>query len=294
MRELTYIVPPAEDGRKLEGLLKNRMHLSAHRVSALKFQGGILLDGIPTHTDARVRVGQCISVRLQDIGQQLAPSGIHVPILYRDEDVLVIDKPAPMPSVRGHHTDENCLENAVIESLGCPENFVWRPVNRLDKGTSGLMAAAMNAHAHDRLQRMLHTKSFVREYLAVTEGAPQEDEGVIDRPIAVIEGVRRGIREDGKRSVTHYRVLQRASNGRALIRLRLETGRTHQIRVHLASLGCPITGDYLYGTPLPALPGRFALHAASLCFVHPVSGETLSFTAPLPPALQNLLEEEKQ
>ena len=138
---------------------------------------------------------------------------------------------------------------------------------------------------------MLHTGQYVREYLAVTEGAPQADAGVIDRPIGHAEGVRRCVDPAGRRAVTHYAVLERAANGRALLRLRLETGRTHQIRVHLQSLGCPIAGDYLYGESLPQLAGRFALHAARMQLTHPMTGETLTFESPLPEALAALLKE---
>jgi len=226
---------------------------------------------------------------MEDHGPAMTPYGVPLNVVYRDEDVLVVDKPAPLPSIRSVHQDEKTLENAVYAYFGCPEGYVYRPVSRLDKGTSGLMPIALNAYAHDRMQRALHTQDYVREYLAVTEGAPGEDAGVIDLPIGMENGVKRRIDPDGKRAVTHYRVLKRFENGRALIRLRLETGRTHQIRVHLSAQGCPIVGDFLYGTETDELPGRFALHAAYLEFVHPVTGERLTFESDLPAALAALL-----
>ena len=135
----------------------------------------------------------------------------------------------------------------------------------------------------------LHTGAFVREYLAVTQGVPDPPEGVIDAPIARLgEGARRIVRPDGQRAITHYRV-EETSHGRALLRLRLETGRTHQIRVHLAHIGCPIAGDYLYGQPLDALPGRFALHSAYLHLTQPITGQAVEQSEPLPGALRALL-----
>ena len=153
------------------------------------------------------------------------------------------------------------------------------------------MAVARTAHAQDLLQRLLHTNEFIREYLAVVEGAPPEAGGVIDLPIAKAEGatIRREVRPNGRPARTFYRVLEKRG-GRSLLRLRLDTGRTHQIRVHLAALGCPVAGDFLYGTELACLPGRFALHSAYVRLRHPVTGEWLERESPLPPALGALLE----
>jgi len=291
MRKLEYIVPPKDAGRTVGALLTARLRLSRHRISSLKFSGGILLDGMPAHTGVRVRAGQILAVILEDGVSALQPCELPLTVPYRDDDLLVVDKPAPLPSIHSARQSADTLENAVFTYLGCPERFAYRPVSRLDKGTSGLMPVALNAHMHDRMQRLLHTESYVREYLAVTEGAPAADAGVIDAPIGFEAGVRRRVCAGGKPAVTHYLVLRRAANGRALLRLRLETGRTHQIRVHLLSLGCPVAGDYLYGRALPQLPGRFALHAAYLSFTHPLTGERISFESPLPSALGELLEE---
>ncbi|MBQ3303211.1 MAG: RluA family pseudouridine synthase, partial [Clostridia bacterium] len=155
-----------------------------------------------------------------------------------------------------------------------------------------LMAAAMNAHAAQRLQKQLHTDAFVREYLAVVEGR-MSGEGIIDAPIKMEDAatVRRVVDfEKGKPAVTHYRV-ERAGDRLSLVRLRLETGRTHQIRVHLAHLGHPIVGDFLYGTEGPRLPGRFALHSTHIRLIHPVTGDIIERTSPLPEALAALFEQ---
>ena len=290
MRTLEYTIPPQEAGRRLEYVLRAHLGLSEHRLRSLKFADCILLDGVPAHVNRTVSAGQVVAVQLLEEGAKLLPYELPLRVPYRDADVLIVDKPAPLPSIASARQDAATLENAVYAYLGCPADFVYRPVSRLDKGTSGLMPIALNAVAHARMQRMLHTGQYVREYLAVTEGAPMADCGVIDRPIGHAEGVRRCIDANGKRAVTHYTVLERAANGRALLRLRLETGRTHQIRVHLQALGCPVAGDYLYGMPLAQLPGRFALHAARLQLTHPMTGEMLAFESPLPDALAALMK----
>lgn len=291
MRTLEYAVSAQEEGWPLLHILQRRLCLSHHRISSLKFSGGILLDGQNAHTGVRVHAGQRITVCLRDTGVLLVPYRLPLRVLWQDEDVLVVDKPAPLPAISSAHQDKLTLENAVYAHLGCPEGFVYRPVSRLDKGTSGLMPIAMNAYAHDRMQRMLHSERHERVYLAVTEGAPPRDSGVIDLPLGRAAGVKRCIDPCGKPARTYYTVLRRVDNGRTLIRLRLETGRTHQIRVHLQALGCPIVGDYLYGKALESLPGRFALHASQLAFLHPVTGAMLRFESPLPPEIEELLKE---
>ena len=288
MRELRCAVPATLNGHRLETVLTGVLRLSRHRITSLKFSGGIRLDGQPAHTGVTVRAGQTVAVRLEDAKAALVPWPLPLRMAYRDDDLLIVDKPAPLPAIHSARQDEKTLENAVYAYLGCPQRFSYRPVSRLDKGTSGLMPVALNAHMHDRMQRLLHTPGYVREYLAVVEGAPPAPEGVCDAPIGHDAGVRRCVSPDGKPAVTHYRVL-RQGNGRSLLRLRLETGRTHQIRVHMLSLGCPVAGDYLYGSPLPELNGRFALHSAYLSFRHPLTGESLTLESPLPEALAALL-----
>ena len=288
MRKLTHIVTDGEDGRRLGSLLTGPLGLSRHRVSSLKFSGGILLDGQAAHTGAAVHAGQVVEILLTDGPSDLTPYDLPLIIPYRDQDLLIVDKPAPLPAIHSARQDARTLENAVYAALGCPADFCYRPVSRLDKGTSGLMPVALNAHMHARMQKLLHTPDYAREYLAVVEGAPPENAGVCDAPIGHGEGVRRVVTPDGKPCRTHYRVLKRA-NGRCLLWLRLDTGRTHQIRVHMAHLGCPVAGDGLYGTALPALPGRFALHSARLAFTHPLTGAHIALESPLPEELAGLM-----
>ena len=291
---MRYRVTEAEDGWKLLRVLRDSMGLSGSAVQGAKWEARILLDGESAHTNVRVRAGQEVTFVEKEKAPVYvtAPYALQVPVVYRDEHLLIVDKPAPLASQSSRNHPDNTLENALFSMLGCPEGWIYRPVNRLDKGTSGLMAVACSAHAQYRLQQALHTPDFRRVYLAVTRGLPPEESGVIDLPIAKAPGatVRRVIAPsgEGKPSVTHYEVLE-SRGGLALLRLELETGRTHQIRVHLAALGCPVFGDFLYGEESDRLPGRFALHSHQLSLTHPVTGERLSFVSPLPEALRDLL-----
>ena len=265
------------------------MNLSRSLFSSLKFSGGLTLDGNPVRADARVQAGQALCARWQEEPALiLTPYALPFEIPYQDEHYLIIDKPAPLPTLCSARQEGPTLENALYARLGCPDDFVFRPVNRLDKGTSGLLAAARDAHAQQLLQRQLHTDSFVREYLAVCRGHLPKTEGTVDLPIARGDGVKREVRPDGVRAVTHYRV-ESETEAYSLVRLRLETGRTHQIRVHMAALGCPVAGDYVYGQPDSRLPGRFALHASGLRFTHPFTGKETGAESPLPAELKALM-----
>ena len=287
----TLVIPPEMDGWKLRSAAVNGLHVSSGEFKRAKFHGQMTLDGTIVHADARVKAHQTLVLTVPE-AEHARPQAAHIPlsIAYEDEHFWIIDKPAPLPTAASSRQEGPTLENALFSHLGQPEAFVYRPVNRLDKGTSGLMIAAKTAHAQHMLQGMLHTDGFVREYLAVVDGAPEADEGWIDLPIGKAEGatVKREVRADGRQARTFYRVIQRGE--RSLIRLRLDTGRTHQIRVHMSALGCPVTGDFLYGRELESLPGRFALHSAFLRLRHPFTGEWLERESALPPALEQLLD----
>ena len=291
MPRLDHLVTEAEAGRTVKSVALRAMLLSRSMFSHLKFSGGLTLDGRPVHADVRLIPGQILTAQWEEHGAAaLTPHAADVRIVYEDDDYLVVDKPAPLPTLCSARQEGPTLENALYDRLGCPAGYTFRPVNRLDKGTSGLMAVARSAHAQQLLQRQLHTDAFVREYLAVCSGHPPAEAGTIDLPIGKAgAGPRREIRQDGQRAVTHYRVEDTGGDW-TLVRLRLETGRTHQIRVHLSASGCPIVGDYLYGQADPRLPGRFALHACTLRFIQPLTGERVDCVSALPEGLNALMQ----
>ncbi len=287
MRRLTAVAGEKDAGRRVKCFVRGDMGVSCGQFKALKARNGLLVNGAPVHANHALKPGDAVTVLLEDApgDKAVMPEDGPVNVVYEDEDILILDKPAPLPCQCSPKQPAGTLENRLAFRYRDDPGFVFRPLNRLDKGTSGLMAAAKNAHAAQRLQRQLHTDDFVREYLAVVEGR-MAGEGVIDAPIAKAEGatVRRIVDANGKPAVTRYRAVLTGER-RSIVRLRLETGRTHQIRVHLSHIGHAIVGDFLYGAEDPALPGRFALHSTCLRLVHPVTGEVVERESPLPSEL---------
>ncbi|MBQ9409359.1 MAG: RluA family pseudouridine synthase [Clostridia bacterium] len=294
MKTLFCVTQPEDEGRLIWRIVRGKMGVSARQLSRAKVANALRLDGVSVHADRRVQAGQTVSIDIYDDAPAYTPEADSAPVnvVYEDEDLIVIDKPAPLATQSSPRQPDNTLENRLAYRWGSEGDFIFRPVNRLDKGTSGLMAVAKHAHAQLILSQQLHTPDFVREYLAVCEGAPEPASGTVALPIAKMGGatVRREVRPDGKPSVTHYRT-ESTGNGLSLIRLRLETGRTHQIRVHMSAIGCPVAGDFLYGRELQNLPGRFALHSAHMRFVHPETKARMRFDSALPEELARLFHE---
>lgn len=294
MRRLTLTIDAAREGKDVNTLLRKELRLSGSSVRRAKQQpDGILLDGAPVFTTARVRAGQTLSVAVGDRAgsDQIAPVPGPLDIRYEDEDLLVVCKDGftPVHPSQGHHGDT--LANRLLAHYAAQGlTAAFHPVNRLDRGTSGLMAVAKHAHAHELLQQQLQAGQLARTYLAVCQGIPAAAAGTIEAPIGRAPGsvLRRMVTPEGAFARTHYQVLQ-TGRGRSLVRLTLDTGRTHQIRVHLAHLGCPLVGDFLYGEETAELPDRFALHSAAIRLCQPITGVPLALEAPLPPDLAGLL-----
>ena len=293
-RRLELRVTEAMAGEKIDTLLRRELHLSGTVIRRVKWlEDGILLDGVRAITGQRASAGQLLSVRVADPDHKgiMLPTPGPLDIVYEDGDLLVLNK-APGVTVHpgpGHYADTLCNFIAYYyQQRGITADV--HPVQRLDRGTSGLMVVAKHPHAQERLKRQLHTPDFRRGYLAVCDGAPKPAEGVIDVPIgrAPDSLVARRVDPAGQRALTRYRTL-RTGQGRALVELELDTGRTHQIRVHMAHIGCPLTGDFLYGTEDHSLIARPALHSARLSLLHPVTGERMAWELPLPEDMARLV-----
>ena len=294
MRILTHTVLPEEEGRMVKGILRGSLQLSYTLLKSLKWrENAILLNGQSVHVNAIVHAGDVVSVALSERTprEDLYCENTAAPnIVYEDEDLLVLNKPA---GVAMHPKADDAAAPSLAAMLTgyLGEGSVPHFVSRLDKGTSGLLIAAKSGYVHDRLRRALHSSELRREYRAVAVGLVTPPCGVINAPIGRADGsiIRRCVREDGLASRTEYEVLQTTERF-TLLRLRPETGRTHQLRVHMAYLGHPLAGDWLYGTEDKTLIARPALHSYELWFTQPVTGQELHFTAPIPQDMQRLLE----
>ena len=294
MRILTHTVLPEEDGRMVKGILRGSLQLSYTLLKSLKWrENAILLNGQSVHVNAIVHAGDVVSVALSERTprEDLYCENTAAPnIVYEDEDLLVLNKPA---GVAMHPKADDAAAPSLAAMLTgyLGEGSVPHFVSRLDKGTSGLLIAAKSGYVHDRLRRALHSSELRREYRAVAVGQVTPPRGVINAPIGRADGsiIRRCVREDGLVSRTEYEVL-RTTERFTLLRLRPETGRTHQLRVHMAYLGHPLAGDWLYGTEDKNLIARPALHSYELWLTQPVTGQELHFTAPIPQDMQRLLE----
>lgn len=296
-RYLTLAVPAELDGTEVNTLLRRVLGLSGTVLRRVKWlPDGITLDGTRVNVRVRARACQTLSVRLTEPARKsgLVPREGPLDILFEDRDLVVVNKAAGVSIHPGPGHYDNTLGNFLLwhyDREGEPADF--HPVHRLDRGTSGLLVVAKHAHAQENLKSGLHTGTFRRSYLAVCDGCPSPASGLIDAPLGPEDGslVAQTVRPDGKPARTRYRVLQ-ALGPRSLVELELETGRTHQIRVHMAYIGCPLTGDFLYGSENRALIARPALHSARLELVQPITGERLAFSAPLPEDMAALIPEE--
>lgn len=293
-RYLTLPITPDLAGLEVNTLLRRQLGLSGTVLRRVKWlPDGITVDGTRVNVRYRVTEGQALSVRLTDpdTAAQPVPAEGPLDLIYEDDDLVVVNK---APGVLVHpshgHFDDTIGNFLMAHYRQAGDEAGFHPVHRLDKGTTGLLVIAKHPYGQEKLKKQLHTGGFRRVYLAVCDGCPRPLQGVIDVPIGLVDGslIAREVRPDGQPARTHYRVLQ-SCGPRSLVELELDTGRTHQIRVHMAHIGFPLTGDFLYGTENRDLIGRPALHSARLELTHPVTGERLGFDCPLPDDMTQLL-----
>lgn len=285
MRELQFTIPEAYDGVRLKGFLRRYCGISARLLTALKKEPhGILVNDKHAIVLETLHTGDVVTLRLPEDKKELPPVEIPLRLIYEDADLLVVDKPAGMPVHPSPGHDCDSLANAVTAYFqGKGEQVSIRPVYRLDKDTTGVMLLAKNAFAAARLAKGVH-----KGYLAVCEGVLQGS-GTETGPIGLCPGhsIQRAVIPDGVPAVTHWKAV--SDNGAyTLLRVQIETGRTHQIRVHMAHLHHPLAGDDMYGGGLEQIC-RQALHCAEIAFCHPVTGERYSLFAPLPEDMGRLL-----
>lgn len=285
-RNFLYHITEEYANYTISSYLKSKNYPHAVMVHLKKTPESILLNGRWEYVNTRVKTGDSLEIKLieTESSEKIPPVYAPFSILYEDEDILVIDKPANMPIHPSLNHYENTLANAVCyyyANQGIP--YTFRCVNRLDKNTTGLTIIAKHMLSSAILSQDVAVKSIKREYLAIVAGET-DDSGTIDAPIGRKDAstIERQIDyAHGEHAVTHYRKID-TKNGYTLLSLRLETGRTHQIRVHMSSIGHPLLGDFLYHPASTELP-RQALHSHKLEFIHPITKEPMEFTAPMPP-----------
>lgn len=318
MTEFNYIVTDKDKELSVKELLRRNFHFSSRLMTKLKHQDLVTLNGQPVRGWMTPLPGDKLTVKLPEETCDFPPEDIPISVVFEDKDLLVINK---QPGYVVHPTKgkpNHTIANGIMKKMiDYGESYKIRFANRLDMNTSGLLLIAKNSFTQDRLIRQMKANIIEKRYLAVVDGIIEKDSGNVNAPIGrpdpdEVERWILPVSEGGYDSVTHYRVLERFGSGYTLVELRLETGRTHQIRVHMASIGHPVTGDHLYNNGDPflyrKLHGDFrriegaeekstseyidrqALHAYKLSFIHPVTNEKTELEAPLPDDIKSLIE----
>lgn len=293
----THRVTMEDEGKMLKQILQNQFRFSRRMLSRLRINQLVTVNGEIQYMSARLKEGDLIEIRMpEDEVDHIPPQPVDFTVVYEDEDLIIIDKP---PNLVVHPTRgylDHTLANGLIyywSQRG--EKHKVRPVTRLDRDTSGLMVVGKHAYTHAFLAEQMAYKRYERSYMAIVHGKVAEDQGTIDRPILINDEEKqygRVVEEgEGLEAITHFQVLERFSRA-TLLKLDLETGRTHQIRVHLSSIGHPIIGDAMYGKGEEDKEWilRQALHSCYLRLFHPRKREWMEFSSCLPPDMEKCLE----
>lgn len=285
---LTYTVSKAEEGQKVSNILRSKLNISSRLLTKLKMNKKILVNDLPVFSSHIVNSGDFITIKIDfEEEDYIEAENIPLDILYEDEFLLAVNKPAGIVVHPSSYHLNGTLANGVKFYLN--NNKKIRPINRLDRDTSGIVLFAKNEYIQECMKQ---ENTMEKEYLTILTGLLNEKYGTIDAPIArkpdsIMERV---VNESGQTAITHYKVLEECNlENLSLVQVKLETGRTHQIRVHFAYKGHSILGDTLYGIET-SLINRQALHAWRLSFVHPMSKEQILIVAPLPEDMKKVLE----
>ena len=294
-RNIDYIIDEDSAGLRVEQFLRRKRYSGQNLSEIKRMPKSILVNGVHYYMRQELSKGDHLQVRICETknSEKIPPTNLPLNIIYEDEDLLVLNKPAGMPIHPSLNNYTNSMANALayyFQSQGKP--FIFRCCNRLDRDTSGLTIVSKHLVSGSILSDMTKYREVHREYLAIALGSVTPSEGTIQAPLGRKEGtiIERTVDwEHGEDAVTHYKVVKEA-NGHSLVSLRLETGRTHQIRIHMKYLGYPLIGDYLYNPDMEYMT-RQALHSHHMEFTHPITGEHMSFTAPLPEDMARVMQE---
>ena len=294
-RNIDYIIDEDSAGLRVEQFLRRKRYSGQNLSEIKRMPKSILVNGVHYYMRQELSTGDHLQVRICETqnSEKIPPTKLPLDIVYEDEDLLVLNKPAGMPIHPSLNNYTNSIANALayyFQSQGKP--FIFRCCNRLDRDTSGLTIVSKHLVSGSILSDMTKYREVHREYLAIARGSVTPSEGTIQAPLGRKEGtiIERNVDwEHGEDAVTHYKVVKEA-NGHSLVSLRLETGRTHQIRIHMKYLGYPLIGDYLYNPDMEYMT-RQALHSHHMEFTHPITGEHMSFTAPLPEDMVRVMQE---
>lgn len=285
-KEISVIITSELDSKSVGYIISNRLKLSRTIVAKLKnYEKGIILNGERVRTNTLVKVGDELILNIpEQKSLKVKQSNIFLDILYEDDDVIVVNKPPNMPSHPSKNCTEGTLANALMYYFG-GKDFVFRVITRLDKDTSGVVLVAKNHYSAQRLNEEMRKGEIKKEYIALVNGRVNNEKGEINLPIKKERGVLHVVSPEGKDAKTLYFV-EKIFKNTSLVRLVPLTGRTHQLRVHMKSMGNPIYGDWLYGA---AQRGeRCRLHCRKLEFMHPVTREKISVEAPVPEDITKL------
>ena len=294
-RNIDYIIDEDSAGLRVEQFLRRKRYSGQNLSEIKRMPKSILVNGVHYYMRQELSNGDHLQVRICETknSEKIPPTNLPLDIIYEDEDILVLNKPAGIPIHPSLNNYTNSMANALayyFQSQGKP--FIFRCCNRLDRDTSGLTIVSKHLVSGSILSDMTKYREVHREYLAIARGSVTPSEGTIQAPLGRKEGtiIERTVDwEHGEDAVTHYKVVKEA-NGHSLVSLRLETGRTHQIRIHMKYLGYPLIGDYLYNPDMEYMT-RQALHSHHMEFTHPITGEHMSFTAPLPEDMARVIQE---
>ncbi len=275
MRKLTYTIPSDQSGMRVGDILK-RMRISSRLLPELKRCGGITLCGKAVTVRETVTEGDTVEVCLfeEAPSENVIPVNIPIDVVYEDEDILAVSKPKDMPIHPSAYNYDNTLGNAVMYYYR-DKNFVYRPITRLDRDTTGVVIIAKNKLCASILTDEMKNGNIKKTYLAYLSKTPEKENGIINAPIERCPDsvIKRRVGKDGKEAVTHYEIIKKCADGTCIAKVSPITGRTHQIRVHMAHIGCPLKYDYLYGTEI--VGETLYLHCMSVELKHPITGEKL-------------------